>query len=444
MTSIVTPYDFLICDANHDGLGLVSQFKNGNITGIINTLASGCNFNSTNTLDQLLTLPSVGQMNPSSLYPNGYFNTNKAVTENPMVQLMFGSKKKDLKRRVYRHNVTIPGPSSAAMGPPSFYTLPILCITDPQLGIRTIHQENASMVFLKNDQTHGVEDSHTWNTIFSLVPVDANGNRHVYLVCDSASHFIRYMSDSPNVPINLRVHCMFSSSTYADPSSLITRDSPNILAEMVTNQNNAARSGPLKFTHTYREPINVGRCNKISMLDTTIQHVFNPVQPAVPTSTTVNETITYHNIQLLGTNLIDNKLDARNSTSQPNILADITANSGGIPFNRLRIAQAKRLGDHNQIGFIKYLCHTPAGQAVQNCNRDRYNTLIATTPLLIPQEFINQAEANANLNCNSTNTFFVTQDWPAFCWAVYNKINAILITDPDGTNPFKGFLIVYW
>ena len=47
---IVSPYDFLICDANHDRLGLLSQFKNGNITGIINRLASGCNFRYTNNL----------------------------------------------------------------------------------------------------------------------------------------------------------------------------------------------------------------------------------------------------------------------------------------------------------------------------------------------------------------------------------------------------------
>jgi hypothetical protein len=441
----VSPQDFFACDAIHDSLITGSQCKLGNLQAIIDRIGSGCNFLTSDGANNLLTRRFPGQV-PSAIFPNSFFANNKIVSENLMVQYLFNYRKNTLKQLLYRPGPTGPLGTNQTTGPAAFILHRInFCIFDiPPPAVlfnpaaagnnRHIGSDDARMIFLKNDRTHGQEDIHVWNTMFSLVPLDVNGLRHVYLVSDSASHFIGYMSESPNVPQNLRVHCMFSSSTFADPASLITSDSTNIIKEMESNRLNVAKTGPLKFTHTYRGPINVGRCNKISMLDATIDHI--PLA-----GNDINETISYHNnpqgiypIQQ-APQLSYNYQNARQDTSVTNIKGLMNA---GNPRDRLLIAQSKRLGDHNQIGFIKYLCEG------NNCNNLRDNTYIDTRGSTPAQQQQYMMEANANLVCRNDNTFFVTQDYPAFCWAVYNRINCILIALADGVNKFQGFLVLYW
>jgi hypothetical protein len=67
------------------------------------------------------------------------------------------------------------------------------------------------------------------------------------------------------------------------------------------------------------------------------------------------------------------------------------------------------------------------------------------TALTSPQTISRRSPSNntpyvlphGTANPSVDNVFFVTHDWPAFCFSFFNNINSIMLTDSP-----KGFLIV--
>ena len=81
--------------------------------------------------------------------------------------------------------------------------------------------------------------------------------------------------------------------------------------------------------------------------------------------------------------------------------------------------QRKRSGDYLQILFAKKLPglmkYDPAG---------RFE--LKNTPFGRPETFYN-IQINYDENQFRERTFFITGDWPAVCWAVWNKVNTIMV-----------------
>jgi hypothetical protein len=385
MTQRLSYLDFLGCEVTHDKLLLQSYLTMNNMQTIINNVARGCDLNQgINTYDTNSVTTA-----PSTLYPTSYFSSNMVVGENYMVELMFTRNKNNLIQYL------------TAVGPQMINTQQ----TNDTAGAhaRTITGIPVSMAFWPYDHPGTPTDITTWTNIFAPV-TDSLGQKHVYFVCDSASHFIGRMSLTSSLPANTNIHCMFSSATYGDPSSLIRPDSANIIQPLSSASCN-------KYTHECNNPINSRACDKLTMLDMRIAHVMTPA------SKNVDETL-HFNTPALNIHFPN----AAAGTSKTQIKA--TMNTVHNASDKFRIAQGKRLGDHNQIRFAKYLQNYAPGLPP---NHTFTSTQVTPGPVVIPP-----------LTCSPNNVFFVTQDWPAFCFAVFNKINSILVT----VKP-KGFLVAY-
>jgi hypothetical protein len=96
---------------------------------------------------------------------------------------------------------------------------------------------------------------------------------------------------------------------------------------------------------------------------------------------------------------------------------------------QLRRMQAKRLGDHNQIRFALWLKYNYVGAPVRILDHTTgaRAAVVGGIPNRIP--------------IRSTNIYFVTQDWPAFCCAIMNRVSSIILTLPSSATPYRGYLI---
>ncbi len=397
MTQELSYLDFLGCEVTHDKLLLQSYLTMNNMQTIINNIARGCDLNQgINTYDTNSVTTA-----PSSLYPNSYFSSNMVVGENYMVELMFNRNKNQLIQDLI-------------VGPQTINTHQTNDTVGPHA--RTITGIPVSMAFWPYDHPGSATDLNTWTNIFAPVTgavVGAHTQKDIYFVCDSASHFIGRLSLTSSLPPHTNIHCMFSSATYGDPSSLIRPDSANIIQPLSSGSCN-------KYTHECQNPINSHACDKLTMLDMTITHVMTPA------SKNIDETLHFN------TPVVDIHFpDAAAGTSKTAIKARMNAPHNS-PSDEFRIAQGKRLGDHNQIRFAKYLQnYTPglSGPPPTPPNLTFVSTQVTAVVTPLP---------SVTLTCSPNNVFFVTQDWPAFCFAVFNKINSILVT----VKP-KGFLVAY-
>lgn len=387
----INELDFICCEMTHDHLALSTKLVQTNITRMINDLARGCQLRiASNPLESIVapTRPAGSDpFRPDTLYPHSYFARNQVVGEELMVDLMFNSTKKILLRELNFHTYGF-------TNRPNVMTINhVLPSAAAPAGTRDPVRGPVTMAWF--DATR---DGDVWANLFSGTDVNPGTTlREVYLVCDSASHLVGYYSQSPNVVANsLSIHVMFSSATFADPSPLITPTrGKNMIMPMNTVNN--------KYTHTYTDPIDMNRCNNIGMLPFNIRHTL--------VGTNVNERISHPGLGNL------HFANAREETSKKNTLARMgpIINTGFM-----YAAQGKRMGDHQQINFVKWL--------YTNSNTAKTSTHTSMNPATVNTAII----PSPNLNCNHTNTYFVTTDWPAFCFSVLQRINSIIITKPKG------------
>lgn len=241
-----------------------------------------------------------------------------------------------------------------------------------------------------------------------------NGLNDIYIVSDAASQCARTIWESALNGIN--VHCMYSSSTYGDPSSDANPWDPT---------HNTAPVNSTVYDWICRRPLSKSSDNSMTLMKVTINHT-SPTPGAQLPATQAGSRVIRKTIER------DPPLppptppqigpldyaDAAAETSKPLanlIVANEPQNPGATThLRKLWKAQGKRFGDHEQVIFAKMLQYR--NWVVHN---DWYVRATPPTPNPLP----------LHPNSTAANTFLATGDWPCFCYAVYNRINAIMIVN---------------
>lgn len=445
--------DFIICEVLHDELIIpVSDLSTIGARALLNNLAHGCKLDEgiLTDLDNYRTfgLPTAI---PSTLYPTSYMANNKHIGEENLVFVMFGHTKDNLKTAVKYLSGTFnmkqvmvkishrqAAPTVANPQNVSFTTVPrqVRMYYYDQIRFQSTFPNNI-MRFLFNSGSSYIPNPG------GGVPTPSND---IYFVCDAASRLIKAISLSTNLPPNRHYHCMFSSSTFGDPAKLITPFSPTIVKRMKQN-------GIYKYTHIFNDPTiqSKGRCNRFTLLPITVTHTgsgINVVAGAVgqpPYS--VNKTLVHANHKYKNTGIKYDNLtfvNSTKSTSRDAVVAKINlilGNQAGSMYKKLWYAQGKRLGDHEQVAFADWLINHPnainmpttVNRIQTGINRPMVDgNVYPAFPGMIARNLVTNP---ITLPCRS-NVYYVTVDWPAFCFAVFNNISAILITMPT-----KGYII---
>ena len=304
--------------------------------------------------------------------------------------------------------------------------------------------------------------------------------KDIYIVCDSASEIIKYFLEDQNFPINIRLHIMISSVTIADPSSPSTLGSSAVY--VMGNTYNIQ-----KFVHIFKHPINFhinDPCNILSFVTTYQNYGPNGITlPTTPTDITqyanmlISKRIGWGNSTLDANHPIENIYDPadsetsklairhyinrgtrcvntplKNSNCTKNGPYTTTPKPSMNKICALRIAQVKRIGDHHQLAFCRWLISqnnfvSNAQLIFSNVNPPYPNNVFTlrtfldsraksqtgyfydytpppppTTPPTTPPTILDFEQPTKE------NTWFFTGDWAATCFASFLDINAILST----------------
>lgn len=325
-----------------------------------------------------------------------------------------------------------------------------------------------------------------YKEIFKYIPPTPGANAQtltdIYIVSDATAFFTRNICLDPSfatISEPKNVHCMYSTTTFGDPSNLqhpndnCNIDRPNsmyckryswICATPLTKTNNAADTLiHASVEHRWQKPpLSNGATpdnvkNAVSTNNTPSYPYGNLTFNYHPNDAfQIGKTIT-HNDQTLGQgtqNLIQplTYTDSRLETTKNAVNNQFNqGNTNGVDYYRRKLwtAQGKRLGDHEQVLFAKLLQN-------QDLYRENDWKLVdgikgGTTPNDIvvagwgttnddlgnwPRLSVTGTGAITNSNTgepvpysNNQNTFLTTGDWPCFCYAIYNKVNCILVVD---------------
>jgi len=415
--------DFIATEATHDSFynmtDLLDKRKgNYDLRELVDELGKYCVLKNTTQKNITPNVPykSIPLSNtPSKVFKNSYFAKNKGITEFEMDEVLLGEK---------RH---------------------LLCLNNKnawkQKNIRSLEYNTMKVSDKGARIRHFSEiacnrnDTKLVNDMFSHVK--SRNTRDIYFVCDSASELIGKFSITPYFPTDINVHMMISSSTLADPSSRISR--------FTSKHANVAQKKGNKYIHTYQVPISLKKCDKFGLLDFSITHRLIAKSQQHPTDYEVSEDFVYSKTGKTGRkDPIPQSITlspAHKTTAKKKIQCLISGSSicninsakpAKSPFymdkrRGLRIAQYKRMGDHQQIRFVRWLWDK------KNFNSSQELYHVNTNTTLTNLTSFNRPSPN---NC-----FFVTGDWPAFEYAIFHRINAIIKTSASNGSP-RGILMV--
>lgn len=281
----------------------------------------------------------------------------------------------------------------------------------------------------------------------------------IYIVSDAAGSFVRDICDDENfanVHYPRRVHCMYSTSTFGDPSNL---QHPNDKFNIYRPRDENCK----KYSWICATPLTKGPTDAGTLIHAAIQHSWpNAPWPAQPTDSTLQiaaqESVRVQNNYLHYTpasafqvkkhiapvtpapNTLQTPKIYPNAKEETTIAAVIKYFSEPPKDNnkikkslrKLWRAQGKRLGDHEQVLFAKLLqdhvlCHQKAWKLVEGLQGGYNGDGVIQNNGDDLVQHPRTSQKTPLPDSNSDNTFFTTGDWPCFCYAIYNKINCILL-----------------
>lgn len=322
-----------------------------------------------------------------------------------------------------------------------------------------------------------------YREIFKYIPTpgaNAQTLTDIYIVSDATAFLTREFCRDPNFatlsePKN--VHCMYSTSTFGDPSNL---QHPNDNCNIYRPNSIYCK----RYSWICATPLSKTENAADTLIHGSVEHMWkNPplsngstaknVEHAV--STNIAPTHPYMNLMFqynpevafqIGKTITHNAniqtqkspLNWIQPLTYTNSRLETTKDAVNKQFNqghmnsvhkytrKLWTAQGKRLGDHEQVLFAKLLQNqdlyrrktwklvdgiqggtTPGAGVVAGwgTNDDLGNW---------PRLSITGGITNSNTGepvpySNNQNTFLTTGDWPCFCYAIYNKVNCILVVD---------------
>jgi hypothetical protein len=418
--------DFIICELLHDGLMKSAQFKKVGVKNLINRLAYGCNLNLSAGLSPTDYREFVRQAGPhgildaypttpSTQYPNSYMARNKFIGEASLVTKVFGVNRATLKNQIR----SVPGPFT--MYNRNVRVRRVVPVPPPPAPTAS-YTYNTVMETIR--MNYYCEPAYTLHTIMrDLFNHNSNNSNDIYFVCDAGSYLIEQISSCTSLPGGKHYHCMFSSSTFGDPATLVDPTNASIIGVMHT-------PGIYKYTHVFTQATtrNKARCNRFTLLPITVTHTVG--------GTTVNKTITHanhipnppnppNNHRYYPLNYPNSRLETTISSLLPTIGLEASLH------RKLWIAQSKRLGDHEQVSFADWIINNPnelTAVGTTHTYQVGLNAQVAGLPAGFPNPPVPPLPLrNALTLPNRRNVYYVTVDIPAFCFAVFNRISAILI-----------------
>ena len=384
--------DFIATEATHDDFYTMTELQNANLTYLIDELGKNCSLNKIDPLNES-NVP-VEAIKPSEVFSDSYFANNMVIDEKIMDEVLLGEPRKDLCQYKNWKPITVRSINYADMG-----------VSGISAEIRHI----AELIGATNDDTDAIND------MFSQVVDNSNGKKDIYFVCDSASEVIKKFSKNEYFPANINMHVMISSATLADPATQMKEAN----YKLEPKQGN-------KYIHTYVVPINLEKCDKFGLLDFKITH-------QLKRDYTVKEIFEYTG---QGNNNIPRRrvLDpSHEKTTKHALKSEIEGKSKILG---LRIAQYKRMGDHQQIRFIRWLWNRQNFQ-----KRQTLYHLNSVGEGVVPLSTL-QSTLQSFTRPDHTNCFFVTGDYPAFEYAIFHRINAIIKTNSSSSAIPRGLLMV--
>jgi hypothetical protein len=284
-----------------------------------------------------------------------------------------------------------------------------------------------------------------------------NPNR-VNFVCDAERSIISNALNDPILPDHFDIHLLFSNSTYADPGPCMSFKSDvakNVLADTRERHDNKkyvhyykeykhvkdyknkpdlqGNNNPPDIQHidySLRENLSMFRWEILRELDTDADNDCKIKQRTNMGSS--GRLFDFHPME-------DAKIES--SIKEIKSLIDRMGGTNLSSQEKAKICQLKRLGDHLQLEFVLWLVNDNGGiqpntndpdlahaKNLENIESYESPYTIGDTPL-DPE----RTDERSIPFVRHKNTYFVTHDWPAFCFAAFNGINCIYRSDhPKG------------
>jgi len=286
------------------------------------------------------------------------------------------------------------------------------------------------VIFRKFEQTQ--KKNKEFKDIFfeNSHPTDTEYQDDIFLSIDvDRVGFIKNLNERVWGPQKPRIHCMYSNVVLADgakknDSSPLCKDKKNISAyAWYLNQNQTIPMNESLFMSAY-EVENIRAA---------------PDDPRIVQKWKLNDQDIYTVPDARNENNVEKLasiVKGRNFFSDANSTNDTSDDNKKFVSWLL---QRKRSGDYFQIWFTKYLPKKFYDDVISISNNPPNSSifLLKNIPHNVRQEFFtsptyhfrstNQPlpDKNTIMDYYRKRTYFVTGDWPAFCYALYNQVNCI-------------------
>ena len=280
--------------------------------------------------------------------------------------------------------------------------------------VRTTNNSNESSTRINDGATCKKIQKNYYNNYFyhlfdNIYP--AYDGKNIYLVIDTGDDLVKKLGQSLQNPPNnenYNVHVIHSMVTIADSAPKTKPDSKNYRNHYLhLNQ----------YSWLYNVPLEIPFNNEVFMSNYQIINEFN----ATNFDWKIRQTWTLPRNQSPSYTYITR--DAHVDNNKTTVIKEIKEiqNRGNPPttlndINNINLAfQKKRSGDHLQIFIAKELPVLLHNSDVNRFDKIRSNT--QTDHILTGKD----------VEYYQNNLFFVTGDWPAFSYAIYNRINSIIM-----------------
>lgn len=247
----------------------------------------------------------------------------------------------------------------------------------------------------------------------------ARNPENIYFIIDTGDDLINKLKETHNPNNHINLHIIHSVLTIADSASKTRPDSINYVKSCYNKTNKSMNS----YSWLYQENWNINSNNEVFMSMYNIKNTLNPKWKILQEWYLRSPQIEYTTNDAHKDNnrtIIKNKLSPLIGKSSLNVKEKKNMN---INF------QKKRSGDYLQILAAKKMPEILA--LPTNETKFKY----CRGPFLTKSSNITGMSEKYYYD----RTYFVTGDWPAMSYAIYNKVNCIMIVrDKD---PLKTFII---
>jgi hypothetical protein len=460
---LVAPPDFMLTEFVHDKFYGVGELIKNNAHLIVRDLIKDCDLtqgysdDTQNAANATPNMPAAGH-DIFKQFKNSAFCFNQPYTDSILFRKMFGMDYPNIRQRIKT------GSAPAGRGGKGEVYVCVIDSSAPPPALaaagvtksRIINKKKVSLYSYvdmdKHNRGTGGHKKYTSGTlgsyqgsdfqyIFENVPVKnvnattaAAGRaglpyKNLFFISDCCSDLVRILSDTPH-PLGLaasagtpppgpflNINIVISTHTLGDPSPRTDQRAKNFLWPMLST-NGTKRIIRYEDTGTMNtiqacNPLLLINSQVVMSLSTPQKNIVNQAwQSANPTAATMNGSVNNANV--------NNTLKKLKSQYNPNNVLAPTY---------LAQAQKKRYGDHGQIAFAKRFPNEAKKPPPPQLFVTVYDSLthnINDTATILDSETNHLFVAGLTEEEIRKGTFFLTGDWPAFCYAVYNQINSII------------------